>query len=383
MIDTVGGSGVKGRALMRRAGDWPWGLLGMAALIVAVEAPVARQALEYLDGTGVTWALSGRSARREALRGGVLCFGDSLLKFGLDPGGVERATGKRAYNLAVNAGHAPASYFLLRKALAAGARPAAVLVDFEPNILAQTPVVAPELWAELAGPRDLVELGLASRDGRFLGRALLGWLLPTHRYREQLRGAVVGALLGRPPARPDGGGPPPLREARRDRGGLAVPHRVWPAVAVDPGNHAFFPGDWHCDPLNRHYAKKFFALAAANHVPVFWVLTPYARPIQAQRERYGQDGRFTRFAAALRSRFPGVTVVDGRRPGFDASLYWDGTVHLDDRGAEALTADVAAVLKRSFDGERLPAWVTLPGDRGGRPRAEVAVRPGPAASAPH
>jgi hypothetical protein len=263
----------------------------------------------------------------------------------------------------VNAGRAPASYFLLRRALTAGARPSAVLVDFEPNILSQPPAIAPELWAELAGPRDCLELAIAARDPTFLARALLCGLLPSQRYRGQIRESILAMLNGQPVSRPDD--VPALRRVARENGGaMVMPHRERAPVAVDPGNHAFFPGDWHCDPVNRRYVRKFFALAADHGIPVFWAMTPYSGPIQALRERHGQDAAFTRFVLSARARFPGVTVLDARRSGYDPSVFWDGTVHLDDLGARALSADVAALLSQSFAGEPLPAWVKLPAYRG-------------------
>jgi hypothetical protein len=54
---------------MPRSGRWPWGLLGMLALVVAVESTVARHRFEFLDMTSVTWALSGRAAVSESLKG--------------------------------------------------------------------------------------------------------------------------------------------------------------------------------------------------------------------------------------------------------------------------------------------------------------------------
>ena len=59
-----------------------------------------------------------------------------------------------------------------------------------------------------------------------------------------------------------------------------------------------------------------------------------------------------------------MTVLDARHAkGYDGSLFWDGTVHLDRLGAVALSDDVAAVLRRYFDGEALGGWVRLPAYR--------------------
>jgi len=346
-------------AVAKPRGRGPRGFLGMIALILAVEAAIAGHRLEFLDPVSVTWALSDRAAGREALESPVLCFGDSLLKFGFRPGVVEARAGRKAFNLAVVAGRAPSSFFLLRRALDAGARPSAVLIDFEPNILAQSPVLNHELWAELIGPRDIVELARDARDPVFLGRTLLVRSLPSVRYRLQLRGAVLAMLGGQSVARPDVAASLD-RYDQQYRGAQVMPHADRALVPADARNLAFFPPWWGCDPVNRRYVKKFFELASSRGIPVFWVIPPYAPPIQALREQLGQDAKITHFAESIRSRYPGVTVLDGRRSGFDHSEFWDGTVHLDDQGALALTAGVADVLVRSFSGEKLPAWVALP-----------------------
>jgi hypothetical protein len=349
---------------MRRLGRWPWGLVGMVALIWAMESSVARHRFDFLDLTTVTWAMSSQAVGRESVKSEVLCFGDSLLKFGLYPAVIERRLNKSSYNLAANGSPSPATFFLLRRALAAGATPSAVLVDFDPNSLSNPSARPPEWWAELVSPRDCVELAWATKDVDFLARTLLARYLPSERYRLQIRAAVLGALRGQPAAHHDNiTSLLNVWNVHPNRGALVWPHGDRVTAEIHPPHPVFFPPDWHCDALNGHYVRKFFALASAHGIPVFWVLPPYSSPIQSYREQLGPDATFTRFAYAVRSRFPGVTVLDGRRSGYAPSVFWDGAIHLDGQGALVLSADVADVLNRSFCGETIPAWVHLPAYR--------------------
>src|SRR5262249_35519035 len=112
-------------------GPIPWGLLGMVGLIIAVESFVARHDLDFTPWGSAAWSASPEAARREAPSCEVLCFGDSLVKLGVLPRVIEGVTGKRAYNLSICAAQAPASYFLLRRGLEAGAKPSAILVDYK------------------------------------------------------------------------------------------------------------------------------------------------------------------------------------------------------------------------------------------------------------
>src|SRR5262249_50805222 len=65
--------------------------------------------------------------------------------------------------------------------------------------------------------------------------------------------------------------------------------------------------------------------------------------LQAGRERVGADASYTRFVRSDQARFPGLTVLDGRRIGFGHKVFTDG-IHLDARGASAFSASVASAL---------------------------------------
>ena len=92
-----------------------------------------REDLRLHDECRADWAYGGRAASRRAPDAEILCFGDSMIKFGMAPRVLEDRLGRRAFNLALYAGSPTASYFLLRRPLESGAKPAAVLVDFQPR----------------------------------------------------------------------------------------------------------------------------------------------------------------------------------------------------------------------------------------------------------
>src|SRR4051794_12362625 len=120
--------------LRRSSVRLPVGALGMFALVLAAEGFIGRrEGRAFTTQVVAQWQLAGRAARREATRGELLCFGDSLVVFDVAPRVLEARTGRRAYNLAAMGSQSSTSYLLLRRALEAGARPSAVVVDFMPN----------------------------------------------------------------------------------------------------------------------------------------------------------------------------------------------------------------------------------------------------------
>jgi hypothetical protein len=350
----------------------PRGMLGMLALVAAAELFVARHALDFTPLEGWDWKLARRAADREAPRCEVLCFGDSLLKFGLHPPVLERRTGRRAYSLAVCRGPAAASYFLLRRALEAGAHPEAVVVEFQPNILGDGPLS--ELWSfpwgELAGPREALDLARATGDPRAFAATVLARLLPTVRGRHDLRANLLVALGARDkPARV----PTPilLRNWARNRGAWASPpHHPEPEFSWDsPEKCPYFPDRF--DPVNLSYIRRFLRLAAARRIPVFWLLPPNLPAYQAMLDRDGYDARHTRLVRAFQAQFPDLVVIDGRRSGYRPAVFLD-SMHLDRRGAAAQSLGVAEIVAAHLAaGAAGPRWVPLPAYR--EPPADLPV----------
>jgi hypothetical protein len=103
---------------------------------------------------------------------------------------------------------------------------------------------------------------------------------------------------------------------------------------------------------------------------VYWLLPPVTPQLQARRERAGAEAGFLQFVRAMQASAAHVTVLDARHSGYDHRLFVDAT-HLDGQGAQALSRDVADVLRRALELDRpggtgRPAgWVDLPAYRTG------------------
>lgn len=335
----------------------PWGLVAMLALVAGVEAYVARHAIEYTGSGPWSWRVAEDAARREAPGREVLCLGDSLVKLGIAPAVVSGRSGKSSYNLALCAAQAPATYFMLRRALDAGARPSAVVVDFSPFLLSGGPRYNLRQWVEFLRPGEAAALAWRARDAGFFAEAMLGRLVPTIRARSEIRTNILAALF----------------DSSFSLRSHTLPHwRNWnvnlgcelaPAdhdapPALRPEDHRMLlTGKFWCNPLNEAYIRDFLALAASRGVRVYWLLPPAAPAVQEERDRSGADDRYTRFVARLQAAFPALVVLDARRSGYEAGRFID-PIHLDARGAAALSDDLGVVL-----GAGVPAgnrWVELP-----------------------
>jgi hypothetical protein len=351
---------MKDSSSRRRFGDRaPWGLLGMLALMALAERFVVWHDLDFASPLQWDWRLTSRAARHEATAGAILCFGDSLIKGGVQPRILEDRLGLRVYNLAVSAGMAPADYFLLRRALGAGARPAAVLLEAEPHLLSLGPRFLVDQWPELLGVGEALDLAWTERDADLGTRILLGKLLPSVRGRAQIRGAVLATVRGRPGSNRYET-PHFWRNWRVNAGAQVLPVLPDFRGAVEPWHGEWFPPDWRCDRGAAAYLRRFLALAAARGIRVFWILPPVCPEAQALRDRNGLDAEHTRLVHLFQGRFPGVVVIDGRRLGYGPSAFTD-PFHLNRRGSAAFSAEVADVLRHALAGPPAGAtWVGLP-----------------------
>ena len=296
----------------------------------------------------------------------MLCFGDSLVKFGVLPKVIEAKTGLRTFNLAINAGTMPSAYFMLRRVLDSGARPKAIVADFCPLMIPEKHKEEIRLYSELAAD-ECLDLAWTARDSGFLSAVLLGKLLPSYKCRFEIRESVKAALDGRRAS------PWPRQSEiwarwKNEAGAQPMPPSPFDPVP-DPGLVALLsPDHWECDPINAAYFERFLALAASRGVPVFWLIPPLNPALEARRAQTKADEAYDRFVRLALDRHPEVVVLDARRSGYDNSVYIDA-LHLDERGAKVLTGDLAALVSDRL--QRMgpaPRWVEMPA-LGGRSRA--------------
>jgi hypothetical protein len=336
----------------------------MLALVACAERRVARHDARFATADTAAWARVGSSVG-EASRCGVVCFGDSLIRFGVLPRVIEHRLGLPAYNLALPKGQAPADYFLLRRVLRAGGRPAAVVVDIE--MLADDPLEEHRRWQELLTLGETAELAWAVGDGRFLAESVLARALPSVRTRHDLRAGVLAALDGqvRNEVRTL---PIYLRNWRRNRGAQLLTARDDPPGA-DPRtpeirSAGYRPSSWACHGVNAAFFVRFLQLAGSRGVPVFCVLPPIHPEVQVLRDRYGWDADLSGYIRGLTRWFPNLTVVNGRHAGYPPEAVADMT-HLSRPGAVAFSDALAGVIGECLE----------------RRKARVASRAGPAPSA--
>jgi hypothetical protein len=330
----------------------------MLGLVVAIEAGLERHHLDLTRFYIHDWRVSGRSARLASPGCEVLCFGDSLVKFGVAPREIERRLGRPVYNLAVCDGQAPSSFYLFRRAIEAGARPSAVIVDYVPHLLAAGPRHNVRQWPELVTPLEALDLGLTAQHATLLAELALARLLPAVKDRYEIRVALLAALRGEPASR-RAEIPAYVRQWCLNRGAQLCAPRPGYGGEIDPNHPAYFPRAWKCHPTNETYVRRFLALAAANGVQVFWLLPPVTPRFQARRDRLGLEECQTRFIHTIQAEHANLTVIDARHAGFDHSRFID-PLHLNREGAAVLSAHLAGILARGPEkNDPGPHWVQL------------------------
>ena len=335
----------------------PLGLLGMVALVAAVESSLGRQADRFATTSALSAQLSGEAARREAPGRSVLFFGDSLAKHGLIPSVFERAAGLTAFNLATPGAQAPTTYFLLKRALDAGARPEAVVVDFKPFLLAARGKKGMQDWSQLLSVAELADLAWTSGDPALAAEAAIQGWLPSLRGRHEIRDAVSAALRGEAEALW------PINRACRRNWSLnqgANVAEINPAFtgAVSPNVAEHLSSNrWACRKLNARYVERFLDLAESRGIRVYWLLPPSCPELEALRDATGSERKFREYVRSVEARHPRLTVLDGREPSWVASLFVDSS-HLDGRGGVALTLAVAGAM-RNPEARPGAEWVAL------------------------
>jgi hypothetical protein len=347
--------------MTRRPGRAPWGLLGALALVALVEATFTRYEERLMFPQHHDWRSAPRLAKApEARRADVLCFGDSLVKLMVLPPTLESAHGLSAYNLAVPAGKPVISHAVFRRALRAGARPRAVVVDAGATLLGEPPGVPSmiRLAPEALSLFEMVELSWTARDPVLFARLAWPRLLRTLRARSEIRAVALSQARGEPPLWGSWLGMVHNRHVWTNRGAMA--HRVDPARVPVVNEIAFgMTAAFVVDPVNAAYLDRFLALAESHGIPTFLVVPPFAPELQARLERTGYDAAHEVFIRGLSDRYPGLTVIDLRHLGFTTAQFHNDPFHLNGDAAAAATRAVGAAIRDRLDGpDRLAGgWV--------------------------
>lgn len=362
---------MKAMGTAHRSTSWPLGLLGMLGLIAVSELAMACPSARLMAFSTLDWPATGRAASCVAASSQVLCFGDSLVKFGVAPAVLEPRLGRRVYNLSVCGGQAPSSYFLLQRALAAGARPKAILIDFMPHLLDLGPRQNERQWPEFVGLSEFVELSATAHNAAFSGAMALEALLPSIRCRYEMRHEFQKLLRGgRAQPRVD------LAVYERNwainRGALVAPVRKGNPGRARLERWEIFMRPWSCHPVNAAYLEKLLRLSATRAIPVFVLLPPVRADVQARREQLGIDHRYVHFLETIQRQHANVSIVDARHAGFAPSSFLD-PLHLNREGAVAYSARLAEIIGQCLQepAEGRARWIAVEGP--GEPPGTVAL----------
>jgi hypothetical protein len=331
----------------------------MLLILVVIECALARHELELAGSTRLASMLGAQAAQHEAPRADVLYLGDSLMKHGVQPKVIESLASLRGFNLALPGAQPPVTYFMLRRAHRAGARPKIVVLDFAHDMLAGGPEYSVRNWTEVADAPGAVELALRARNVSLLGSWISGQIAPSARCRVEVRESIVTALRG---------GGSVMSDMNRQISGLWAANAGAHVEAGSRGDHStlsdadarrLLAERWWCNGLNREYIKGLFRLAMARSEHVVWLIPPVAPALQSRRAASGADGKYTAFAHAVQAEFPQVVVVDCREAGFDDDAFVDH-IHLNRRGAQALSERLAEILGSLVNRSCERAWIDLP-----------------------
>ena len=340
----------------------PWGVAGMIGLIVAIECFVAQNWLDFTDPVSLSWRYSATAIDTESPGCELLCLGDSLIKHGLLPGVIESGTGRRTANLSAARAPALLTYFFLRRALDAGARPRAIIINAKPAVLLAGPEFNARYWQEVLTPRECLEFSLITRNGPFMLATIVGRLLPSVRSRLEVQSHVLAAVRGETDRIP-AINRVLLRNWTVNRGANVAAADPERQIAAEPDiERKLHPGLFFVDPTNARGIDRLLQLAESRNIPVFWLLTPLSPVLQTLRDQSGAEPAYDQFVRAFVERYPRLlTVLDARRGEYPPSLFIDHT-HLNGQGALALSRAVATTLKPLLDRPRPasgPVWVAV------------------------
>ncbi len=345
----------------RRRNAVPWGFAGMLVLVFTIEGAVARRWLDYSDPVSLSWRFSAEAAREQAPTRDLLCLGDSLAKHGVIPELIERESGLRTVNLAAARAPTLMTYFVLRRALDAGAYPSAIVINTKQAVLIGGPDYNAAYWPAVLSPWECLELGLISRRPETAAAALVGSLLPSLRSRLEIRSNLLAAFRGERD---------PLHDINRvlwrnwtvnDGANVASFHSGYRGELSPEIQDRLHPDAFYVDRSNAEGMERLLRLAAGRKIRVYWLLTPLSPGLQAWRDRSGAEARFEEWVHRYQARYPQiVTVLDARHVVKDPSMFIDAT-HLAGRGGIALSHVVGRTLKTEIGrtASSHPSWIVL------------------------
>jgi len=341
----------------------PRGILGAIVIVMIVESWLARQDLEFTRPEGINLRMARLAARKHAPTCEVLCLGSSMIHSGVLPAALDRHSRSKSYNLAVVAGTTSTSYYILKEAIDAGARPRAVVLDVHPAFILADNRDRNHFWVDCIGTADLVDLGWTLRDPDDFADILLRKIFRSLYHRDPIRLATLHALRGerfseRAPNLTM------MRNLNQNRGAFVTPRPASYQGEISPVYQRVWLSDNHrrgSSPSAELYMHRLLQLAHEHGIRVYWVNLPLVPELNRQREAKGWNEVYDRFTKNFLA-YPNLVVIDARTSGYEPSVFNDAS-HLSPEGAYVLSREIAEILDRDKFEPRLTEesrWMKLP-----------------------
>jgi hypothetical protein len=268
-----------------------------------------------LPPTPPTWQIMGDSVAR----GGILA---TQLNASLPPD-------QMAYNLALAATGPEFPYFQLKREIAAGRAPQAIIYAPSPHTFSskRVPLLVGGFctWPEIV---EVVRAGYAPLDVLY---GILCKLSYSLRNREQ----IVGLLKGR-----DATNANLLAPVRPSPSSGASPQPRWTVANLN----ATYKRRFSVWSFNDYFFQKFLRLAQTNHIPVYWVTMPVLPAVYECRKQYDFESDYFRFLNNLQQQ----RLVQPLKPDF---LIWNedsfcDQSHLTPTAAQCFTRLIEEELRK-------------------------------------
>lgn len=220
------------------------------------------------------------------------------------------------YNVAL-AGTGPEfPYFILKRQIAAGKAPKAVIYAPSPHTLASKRV--PVLVGGFCCWGEILEIAKTRLEPCDVVYGILCKMSYSLRYREQL----AGLLKGRPPSGTD----------NPDAPADALPTASKPTKHYTVEKlHPMYKKPFEVREFNRVLLEKFLHLANEHDIPVYWVTMPVIPAVYESRKRFNFEGAYYGFLADLQQRY-GIRFLHKEFTILDDDSFKDST-HLNQPAA--------------------------------------------------
>ncbi len=266
----------------------------------------------------------------------IQIMGDSVARDGLVAARLQEFVPGRSVNNFAIAGTGPElPYFILKRQIAAGKAPRAIIYAPSPHTFASKRVAL-----LVGGFCDWDEVGEVASARKEPFEVLYGVLCKisyTLRHREQ----IADILKGNAPLFARTSTP---KESKEDLATVAA-KRKYPREKLHPMYRARF----EVHRFNLHYYEKFLTLAQANKIPVYWVNMPILSAVGDSRKEVDFETHFAQFLEDTQKRF-GVRVLQEEFLVYEDAVFRDYT-HLDSVGAERFTQVIGEKLRPMLAGQ--------------------------------